>query len=259
MPEPWTPLDPASSLAYLVSSCDTFARTVGGGDLSAPVPGCPGWDLADLADHLGNVHRWVVGAIVEGHPDTEEVPHPVQRAELQAWYRDCADGLLAVLRAAGPDQACWAFGPRPHTTRFWFRRQAQETAVHTRDAQESQGAVVPLEPVLALDGVDEVVGMFFPRQVRLGRTPALTRSLALIPTDAVAVTGRELCWTLAGDGTGSGATVTGPDPTAAATLSGPAESLLLALWKRLPPDAPGLELTGDPDAAREVLSHALTP
>jgi hypothetical protein len=116
--------------------------------------------------------------------------------------------------------------------------------MHAGDAAASQGAVRPYGAEQALDGIDEVVGTFFPRQVRLGRIPPLTHVLAVEPVEG----GR---WVLAGDGTASGA-------AAEATVSGPAEALLLLLWHRIGPADPRITVSGDRAAARSVLGAALT-
>ena len=83
--------------------------------------------------------------------------------------------------------------------------------------------------------------MFFPRQVRLGRTAPLPESLALAPAEG----GR---WLLPGDA-----------PAPAATVSGPAEAVLLLLWHRIALDDPRLRVSGSRAAADAVLAVALTP
>jgi hypothetical protein len=125
--------------------------------------------------------------------------------------------------------------------------------IHVFDARSAAG--LPVRPIgsdLAADGVDEVVGMFFPRQVRLGRIEALTGTLALAADDAPAAP-----WVLAGDGTRRA------DGEPDAVVSGTAWDLLLLLWKRVglvDGLARGrLRLDGDPGVASSVLQERLTP
>ena len=235
----------ATHLPDLERAAADFAAVLESGDLDAPVPRCTPWRLTDLAHHLGGVHRWARTAVVSG-PSSEKDPTdaPTERAALVDWFREGADELVATLRATDPDTPCWTFAP-PHTAAFWLRRQRHETAMHAGDAAASQGAVRPPYGVeQALDGIDEVVGTFFPRQVRLGRIPPLDHALAVQPDEG----GR---WVLAGDGTT-------PPADAPATVSGPAEALLLLLWHRVGPDDPRVAVTGDPAAARAVLAAAVT-
>jgi uncharacterized protein (TIGR03083 family) len=247
-------------LAQLDRAASRFAQQLAEGDLQASVPSCPGWRLADLGAHLGEVHQWADHAIVAGNPDAVITPAPAGRTGLVEWYRQCADALLSTLKNTDPAAPAWGFGPKPQTASFWFRRQAQETTLHLWDAVACRGEHLPLDADLARDGIDEVVAVFFPRQVRLGRIPALTHSLALAVTDPAEPaagaepgtgTGR---WVLAGDGLGSA----GAAP-AQATVTGPAVALYLLVWGRIGLDDPRLTPAGDREAALAVLQAGVTP
>lgn len=242
---PGEPLSPSVGLEHVRAGIAAVRAALAEGDPDAAVPACPGWSLRDLGLHVGNVHRWVRGAIVEGHPNTPEVAGPGDRAGLLAWYDESSTELLDLLAGADPDAPCWSFGPKPRIVRFWFRRQAHEHAVHARDAHQALGAVAPIDPALALDGIDEVVTMFFPRQVRLGRISPLHSSLA-VRADGGAR------WVVAGDGT-EGLSL------ADAEVTGPAEALYLLLWRRIGLDDPRLTLDGDRTAADTVLGTAIVP
>ena len=239
------PLTPAAYLPHLEHAAADFAAVLETGDLHAPVPGCAPWRLTDLAQHLGGIHRWARTAVVEARSGDKTADAPTDRAALVPWFREGADALLATLRGADPDAPSWGFGPPPHTAGFWFRRQAHETAAHAGDAAASQGATRPYGGELAVDGIDEVVGTFFPRQVRLGRIPPLPTALAVEPVEG----GR---WVLAADGT------TAPPDDVPATVSGPAEALLLLLWHRTTLDDPRVSVSGDRTAAEAVVGTAVT-
>ena len=45
-------------LTQLDHATERFARVLTEGDLKAPVPPCPDWQLADLGAHLGEIHQW---------------------------------------------------------------------------------------------------------------------------------------------------------------------------------------------------------
>ncbi len=211
---------------------------------------CPGWDVGALVDHLGGIHQWCRAAVLSADPDggapdlrPEPAPEGLGRDAVLAWYSRHAGAMVAALTRAGPDAPAWGFGGRPRTTAFWWRRQVHETLLHCWDLRAALGppppAVVCEDPVLALDGIDEVVTMFYPRQVRIGRCDPLTQAVRLVPTAVPDHPG----WLLAGDGTGP---VDDPALVADAVLRGPADLLLLALWHRIRPDDERLEVAGDP-------------
>ena len=227
-----------------------FAAVLHHGDLGAAVPPCPGWTLADLADHVCGIYQWAAHAISAGNPDARIEPAPRDRTGLEQWYRTQADALIGLLSTTPADAPAWGFGPKPRTASFWARRQVHETDMHLWDAMASQGQEHAFSPARALDGVDEVLSVFFPRQVRLGRMAPLASAVALAPDDEPL---SQRSWVLSGDGMATAQS----EP--AATVHGPAEAVLLMLWKRIGLDDTRLRVTGDRDVAAAVLSASLTP
>lgn len=133
--------------------------------LGVPVPSCPDWTLADLAQHIGDGrHRWAT-TVAAGPADAPPDPStwgtsdaPEDREELLAWLTEATVHLLDALREAGPDAACWTWwggSQAPQTAGAVARHQLQELAVHTYDAQLAVGDAQPLPAEVALDGVDE--------------------------------------------------------------------------------------------------------
>lgn len=243
MPSSVDLLSPTECLERLESAAARFSAVLAEADLAAPVPACPGWSLYDLAHHLGGAHRWARVAVLEGHPNgTSEAP-PADRDALVSWFDEGAAALVSTLRETGPDAPCWAFGPRPRVTGFWFRRQAHETAMHTHDAEDASGTAGGFARDLALDGLDEVVSMFLPRQLRLGRSTLPDTRIALASTEGPA-------WEIAGDGAAG---------QPAATVHGPAEALLLLLWGRVGPDGARITVDGERGAVDAMLAARLTP
>ncbi|WP_255472075.1 maleylpyruvate isomerase N-terminal domain-containing protein [Quadrisphaera setariae] len=224
--------------------------------LAVVVPGCPGWTVADLARHTGGVHRWARAALAtapDGAPG-EELPGPQDDDAVPAWFAEGADELVVALASTSPAAPCWTFAAAeaPATAAFWARRQVHETALHRWDAESALSAAglsaAPdpaawVEDDVAADGVAEVADVMLPRQVRLGRTPALPGALALESASGCSVIGR------------------GAEPVA--ELTGSAPTLLLLLWGRTTLDAElasgRLALAGSREAADHLLSGALTP
>ncbi|MFN8192854.1 MAG: maleylpyruvate isomerase family mycothiol-dependent enzyme [Nocardioidaceae bacterium] len=219
---------------------DGLARAAAApGGLDLPVAACPGWTVRDLAHHVGQVERWVCHAVDHGNP---EAPAPEWPADddLGAWFAAGAADLVAHLDV-DPSTPAWSFGHDKNVA-FWQRRQAHEHAVHAWDLLSALGtpAEPDIETRLADDGIDEVVGMFLPRQIRLGRLTEPADALAVVSTD----TGRR--WTL-----GSG--------PVAATLTGPASDVLLALWHRRSASHPTLSWDGHPARGHELLTLPWAP
>ena len=212
-------------------------------DLDRAVPGCPGWDVARLLDHLGRVHRWVTGRLTT--PPDEEAPAPPRRGEEvdpRAWVADGGAALLDALAAADPDAAVATFDGLG-SPRFWLRRQAHETSVHAWDARSARGlAHLGVDPELAVDGIDEVFELFVPRGFDTTAFEPTGETLHLHATD---IDGEWLVRFLA-DGP---VEVTHEHAKGDAAVRGTASDLLLALWGRPVPGE--LEVFGD----AEILSR----
>lgn len=233
--------------ASLAQSSREISRVLLEGDLAARVRACPGWDLAALVRHVGSVHRWATSCVETGllpdHPRTDSGPDG--RRELLSWFEEGSTRLQVALASVDPQRPTWTFGPDPQVAAFWSRRQAQETLIHAWDAQASQGEQLLIDTAMALDGIDEIATVLFPRQVRLGRTPALEQSLAVVPDEFESAR-----FVFSSDGTEKPAHTD-------ATLRGSAADLLLILWSRQP--ITKVEVIGDRSAAEQVLAAAITP
>ncbi|MBE1502317.1 uncharacterized protein (TIGR03083 family) [Amycolatopsis lexingtonensis] len=216
-----------------------FADALRTGDPAAKVPDCGDWTLADLGTHLGNVHRWATAIVTTGELQSQDF-EAGPGADLASWYAESAGLLLDALEQATPEDGCWHFGGTEKTKAFWFRRQVHETAVHLADA----GSEHVLDPAVAADGVDEVLGAMLPRVTRWHAVPELPGPVSLRATDTGDV------WTVhPGEPPALGPAVDG-----AATVEAPARDLLLRLWKRT---GPAPRVTGD--AAAALLAAPLTP
>lgn len=137
----------------------------------APVPECPGWSVADLVAHQGMVHRWATASL-EGRTvdDAALEAEGLAAPEPTEWLAAGAAALVAALEAADDDVEAMVFLRDPPPPRqFWARRQAHETTVHAVDALAAALGRAPLaaetwvDPVLAADGVDELLTGFLTR------------------------------------------------------------------------------------------------
>lgn len=140
---------------------EAFAEAAAAGPLDARVPGCPAWDAEALVRHMGDVHRWAATVVRERVQERlrQDFEGPSDPAELLTWYREGHTALLEVLRSTPVDAAFWAWGPAPNPLAFWARRQAHETGMHRWDLQSAHGGGDPFPTDVAIDGLDEWLGL----------------------------------------------------------------------------------------------------
>ncbi|MBN9374982.1 MAG: maleylpyruvate isomerase family mycothiol-dependent enzyme [Cellulomonas sp.] len=221
---------------------DEFGETIPRVDPAAPVAACAPWRARDLVVHLARVHHWAAGR-ARRRRETPLGRGPFDLVEL---YTACAAELRATFDELGPDAtSATLVGPGPVT--FWHRRQVHETLVHLWDLRACGGWDADAASEVWADGVDEVVTMFEPRQVRLGRIAPLTRGVALVAEDAAR------SWLL-----GAHQPVA-PVVEADVTVTGSAKALGLVLWHRAAPDEAGVVVSGDRTALADVLARRITP
>ena len=209
--------------------------------LDRRIPTCPEWDMAALVAHVGSGHRWFADIVqARATEDPRRFPSaPTDTRALLTWYDEGFVGLIEVLSAIPPDEPIWNwFDNKPAPARFWHRRASLETAVHRWDAQLATGMAEPVDPELAVDGIDEHLAfMSFFFQFKLIHVDGLTGSLHLHTTD----TEGEWLLNLAPDRIDHSRS----HAKAAAALQGPSSDLLLWLVNRRSPDSPELRLFGD--------------
>ncbi|MCB5273072.1 hypothetical protein BJG92_00584 [Arthrobacter sp. SO5] len=231
-------MSPDRYLAELAGSLDLLGVLARQPDeiLARPVPACAGWTLDEVFGHLGSIERWAVDVVREGKFVGEPTPPATGAA---AWFLAGAETFLGSMAAIDPEARCWNFGPPPRTAGFWLRRQAHEHAIHLVDACQASDLVpqIPGKDFM-IDGIDEVLTMFTPRQLRLERMPHPEAAV----TFHVAGAGS---WTL-----GQG--------TAAASITAPVQEMYLGLWGRSNLAA-SATIEGDTDLALSVLRGPLAP
>ena len=149
-------MDPATHIAHLQADAarllDAYREAP-----DAPVATCPPWDRAALLHHVAGAHSWHRAQVEHGPGDRvrfKQSPQAPEGDDLPDWYADNVRGLVDALSTMDTESTwpTWA-GDRPGS--FYPRRMAHETAVHRWDAVD--GAI---DPELAVDGVDEHLGLF---------------------------------------------------------------------------------------------------
>ncbi|MEV6587987.1 maleylpyruvate isomerase family mycothiol-dependent enzyme [Streptomyces acidicola] len=238
------------------------AVVTSGADLTATVPTCPDWSLEQLVRHTGGALRWVdhiVRSRAQDAVSDNDVPHsegPEEQgdpAALDAWLAETGASVVEAIRAAGPDTPVWTWA-WDRSTAFWARRMAHEITIHRADATLAAGLPYEVAPEIAADAIDEWLQIveFVQRMRPDDAASALRgphRSIHLHATDApdgvhaewfIELTEEGLAWRRGHE-------------KATVALRGPLTEVLLAFYRRLPPDAGRLEVLGD----RELLDFWL--
>lgn len=223
------------------------------GPMQARVPHMRRWKLTDVVAHLGGVHRWAAEFVTTGQEPSGRRRGSAEGAALIDWFDEGVVRLVSLLAGADLDQASPNnFGSgAPATVEFWARRQAHETTIHRWDAEAAVGRITPIPPAFATDGIDELFGTF---------TSARGKQMLAAPV-SITCTDTDAAWIVfpaerpgrVGFERGAGAR------SAVAAVSGPAEDLLLALWRRRTLPDTQLAVTGHAEAVEQFLSGPVTP
>jgi uncharacterized protein (TIGR03083 family) len=227
------------------------ASSEAAGDLSRPVPTCPGWSLRDLARHLGRVHRRVAATVTSGAErlmrpeDAPDGEPPRARDEVAAWLLAGGAAVAAALREAGPDRlVAGFFGPAPAS--WWGRRMLHETLVHRYDAEVTVGFTpwAGVTPALAADGLAESLGLLDTYGARQADLAGSGETIHVHATDDPSCE-----WLVTR--TPSGVEVTAGHVKADVAVRGPAAALFALLTNRR-----AAEDAGDGLGTVEVLGNA---
>ncbi|MEV0108125.1 maleylpyruvate isomerase family mycothiol-dependent enzyme [Nocardia sp. NPDC050799] len=244
-------MDAISGLDYPLLLADfqgEFLASIPDADPVAQIPHCGDWTVRELVEHLAFVHHWAAAnARAEKAEPLGEGPF-----DLAAHYAACATELRETLAALDPRaQGRILAHPEPTApgpASFWRRRQVHETLIHGHDlraaiaGKAARGSIRAVPEVWA-DTVDEVVEVFYPRQVGMGRLEPLEVALRLVATDLI----DPVEWVL------------GDSESTAGTVSGTAEGLALLLWGRASADEAGVDIAGDTGQVEEILGRPIVP
>ena len=151
-------MDRAAHIDAVAREGVTLAEALAAGPREARVPSCPDWSVADLAEHVGRFTGFWAHVLCEGtgrpKPPAPDMP---TEGDLAEWYRPLVDALVAELRATPPETEVWTWKPDEQTPAFIARRTTHELAVHRVDAQLARGSHTPIDPAVAVDGIDEAL------------------------------------------------------------------------------------------------------
>ncbi len=251
---------PYDAIAHLRTDGVGFLQIVTDHGVEHAVPSCPGWNLGDLAWHLGTVWNRYGRTVSEGITTVEGVEalgQPERPADdlLVDWVTAAHTSVLSALTRAGEDTEVWTWTGRNQSVSWVERRVSHETAVHRWDASTAVDVPFDIPTAMAADGIDEFLMWFATRRMSAGASP-IGGSVHLHCTDTDSPTDSPTESTIT-EGTDrptangewlvrrldeSGIEFTREHAKGDAAVRGPANDLLLWLWRR---EAGPVEILGD--------------
>lgn len=223
-----------------------LAEDLAGGDLTAPVPSCPEWNVGQAVRHLGGGLRWaatLVSTRAEAPPDDADfrdlAPYAAEDpAVLAPWITESGELLASALEDSGPDAVVWT--PFPEQTggraSFFARRFTHEAVIHRADAALPLGKRFALDPEVAVDGIDEWMELgslpfHFEVHPQMRELLGPGRTVHLHATDTDPALNAE--WVL--DLTGETISWRRAHEKSAVAVRGPVTDLLLMIYRRRAP------------------------
>jgi uncharacterized protein (TIGR03083 family) len=227
----------------------------------AAVPTAPKWTVSDLVEHVGQTQNWVAEIVERRITDPTQLPTelavlPTEPDEWPAWLEESAQRIISACSDDALDAPVFNAAQDGRTgTQFWLTSMLNESVVHGFDAAKAAGREPDIEPDVAAALVSNHLAMLTSARWELQRSESAHalrgtgETLQLLANDTDSGT-----WLI--ERRPDGATWRPATQQADVTLSGPAQSLLLTLTRRLPlSEAPGLSVTGDTALAEHWIDN----
>lgn len=246
-------VEPSSYAQRIAAEAARICEVARVGPLDARVPHMQRWRMSDVVAHLGGVHRWATEVVTTRSMSPGRRRGREEGDALIAWFQEGVAHLVEVFASTDLDEPCPNFSPgSANVVAFWARRQAHETTMHRWDTEAANGQFTPFDPAFATDGIDELFATF--TRSRGGQVLAGPVRVTTTDTDA--------SWVLTpGDKAGRVDVRLAPpaDTDVVATLSGPAEQVLLALWKRLDLSSAEVTTSGRHEVVERFVAGPVSP
>ena len=236
----------------LAIEVDRFAVVMASLPLDREIASCPGWNVRDLAEHLGVIHRWAEELVRLRAPEriAREVTDELSAAVSPQWIEAGGRQLVATLLAADPDDAMWGWGRDQHV-RFWSRRQLHETLVHRMDLELAAEITPAAEGEIVGDAIDEFLSNM---ETIATRDPSLSKLRGNGERLGFRVRDSAVRWTI--NFSNDGFSVSKDDASLTTELIGSPVDLLLVILGRREVEQSDADVVGDPGLLDSWLSHS---
>ncbi|GAA1033359.1 MULTISPECIES: maleylpyruvate isomerase family mycothiol-dependent enzyme [Amycolatopsis] len=204
----------------------------------AAVPTAPKWTVADLVAHVGQTQHWVAEIIERRVTDPAQLPTematpPADPREWPAWLSESAQRVAGACSDDAFDAPVFnASGDARSGTQFWMTSMLNEAVIHGFDAANAANHPLTVDPGVAAALITNHLTMLTSPTWEMQRSES---------AHAIRGTGQTLQW-LATDTSDAWSVERRPDGAtwqpgtreADVTVTGPAQSLLFLLTRRLP-------------------------
>ena len=229
-----------------------FAYVMASLPLEREIATCPGWNVRDLAQHLGVIHRWAEELVRVRSLErlAREATDELRAAVSPQWIIEGGAQLVATLLAADPDDEMWGWGFDQHV-RFWSRRQLHETLVHRMDLELAADIVPEADREIVEDAIDEFLSNM---QTIAKRVPSLSELRGNGERLGFRIRDSGTHWTITFSD--DGFSVSHEEAPLTSELIGSPVDLLLVILGRREVDLSDVEVAGDADLLEFCLSHS---
>jgi uncharacterized protein (TIGR03083 family) len=259
----------------IVEHTERLAQAAAAAGPTAPVPTAPPWTIANLVEHVGQTQHWVAEIIEQRITDPTQLPMqfaalPADPGEWQAWLSQSAQRVASACSDDALDAPVFnAAGDERSGTRFWMMSMLNEAVIHGFDAANAAGRPADIDAEIAAALISNHLTMLTSPTWEMQRPQSAHairgtgQTLQWLATDAAHDDGAD-----AETGADTGAWFIAREPDGArwqpairqadVTVTGPAQSLLLTLTRRLPltdREAAGIKVDGDIDLAQHWLDN----
>jgi uncharacterized protein (TIGR03083 family) len=226
---------------------------------TAPVPTCPEWTVRDLVGHVGTGHRWaaeIVEARMRNPPPYAVVDAPQDPGEWSRWLIAGARRLAQAVRDCGPDGPVWTWRAEG-TAGFWLRKMLHDELIHRFDIELACGHLGAVAPDVAADGVSDLLASIATLSHTGSADPIFAGLAGSGETMQLQATDPGLAgaaWLV--KRTPAGVRWRPGQAPADVTVQARSRELLLVVNRRLDPDGPAVEITGERALFTHWLEHS---
>ncbi|ATY09852.1 maleylpyruvate isomerase family mycothiol-dependent enzyme [Amycolatopsis sp. AA4] len=258
-----TELNPERTRRAIVDHTRRLAEAAVAAGPEAAVPTAPKWAVADLVAHVGQTQHWVAEIIERRITDPAQLPTematpPADSREWQDWLSESALRVASACSDDALDAPVFnASGDARSGTQFWMSSMLNEAVVHGFDAAKAADRPVDVDADVAAALITNHLTMLTSPTWEMQRP---------VSAHAIRGTGQTLQWLATDIADGAwfverrpeGASWQAGNRAADVTMTGPAQSLLFLLTRRLPltdRDSTGISVEGDTTLAQHWLDN----